>query len=336
VRAFAAAAAAVLISLALTAGSASSATLPGRILFERMVGQYGTDLYAIRPDGSELRRLGPSGSFPAGPSWAPDGRRLVSSVWNAIDIRSADGQVLRRIVTPGGATDLHWSPDGSRIAYLVTKCDTLHEGDACADLWVVGTNPRTAPRRLVDEGVDMTPIGRPYSWAPDGGRLVYRGFYGLIVLNVASGDRHFLSHSHGVAADDPSWSPDGRWIAFTRTDPSHEASDLWAEAPDGKGLHQISRGIDVIGSTWSPDGNSIAYLALLGDAADNEYIAVSLANGSYRRRIGTTTADGPLIWSPDSTRLVVSDPIADEVIIYRADGRGGPIRLTPGDDPDWR
>jgi Tol biopolymer transport system component len=327
-------AAAVLISFAITAGSASGATPPGRILFERPVGQYDTDLYTIRPDGSGLKRLGPSGNFPAGPVWAPDGRRLVSSVWNAIDIRSAEGQVLRRIVVPGGATDLHWSPDGSRIAYLVEKCDTLQEGPACADLWVVGTNPRSPPRRLVHEALDLTPIGRPYSWAPDGRRLVYRGFYGLIVLNVLSGDQHFLSQSRGVGADDPSWSPDGRWIAFTRT--RNEASDLFAETPDGKSLHQISRGMDVIGSTWSPDGSSIAYLALLGNTADNEYIAVSRADGSQRVRLGAATVDGQLVWSPDSTRLVFSDPIADEVIVLEADGHGGPIRLTHGDDPDWR
>jgi TolB protein len=68
----------------------------------------------IRPDGSGERILSES-YFEEGPTWAPNGRVLMfhrdtpggeSSMW-AVDV---SGRNLRRIATPGAASDPAWSP----------------------------------------------------------------------------------------------------------------------------------------------------------------------------------------------------------------------------------
>ena len=84
--------------------------LPGapqgdRIAFSRLEGRT-FDIYSVRPDGSDERRLTFGSGNKEHPRWSPDGRFLVyssdESGKKAIYIMRADGSGQRRISTLGG------------------------------------------------------------------------------------------------------------------------------------------------------------------------------------------------------------------------------------------
>ena len=57
-----------------------------------------------------------------------------------------------------------------------------------------------------------------------------------------------------AAGRDPDWSPDGRFVAFSR------GLDLWVMRSDGTGAVQVTRGPGMSAEPeWSPDGRWIVF-----------------------------------------------------------------------------
>jgi Tol biopolymer transport system component len=102
----------------------------------------------------------------------------------------------------------------------------------------------------------------------DGGKLAYVSQavnslgLSLHVVNLdgASGRVVFLGTENTCGIDSPSWSPDGRWIAFslcTNKGGQTTVAGIWLIHPDGTGMHRLTPGSE---PTWSPDGQWLAYV----------------------------------------------------------------------------
>ena len=146
------------------------------------------------------------------------------------------------------------------------------------------------------------------TWSPDGKLLAFwsersapgdtsRGLF----LMTARG--HLLRRvtPRGLVAsrdsDPPSWSPDGRSIAFSGERRSQRG--IWAVGKDGKHLRFLAR--DGFAPVWSPTGSAIAF----GSAR----IFVVPARGGKARRLTSGPFDSSPAWSPDgrSVAFVRSD-----------------------------
>lgn len=320
------------------AGGAPGGTRAGSIVFVRFLGEH-HELYKIRPNGTGLVRLTHNGLDDEAPRWSPDARRLLALANGRLVIRSPSGRLLRRL--PAAGFEPSWSPDGRLVAYLVGRCPdpTGRTDDTCADLWVIRADG-TGRRRLAAEDVDLTVAARPYSWAPDGRRLVYMkaGASGaLVVVAIRDRRKRILEPTQRRLSTDPNWSPGGRWIAFSGQRAPFQGSDLYLVAPDGARLHRIARGRDVSHATWAPDGRHIAYLQAVARVRGEDRWAVVVAapDGSRPRRLALASEDTVLVWSPDSSQVLWST-FFERLMRAPASGRGRPSLVMVGETPDWR
>ena len=96
---------------------------------------------------------------------------------------------------------------------------------------------------------------------PTGARAVFEARGEILTVPAEKGDVRNLTNTTGAAERDPSWSPDGKWIAYF-SDQSGEY-ELHLRPQNGMGeIKKINLGNPpsfFYGPTWSPDSKKIAY-----------------------------------------------------------------------------
>jgi dipeptidyl aminopeptidase/acylaminoacyl peptidase len=191
------------------------------------------------------------------------------------------------------------------------------------------------------------------------------------LADVATGESIQLTRGKRSSSD-PTWSPDGRWIAFSSSRVEDKAQ-LFAIRPDGGEAIQLTKAETGVGGfDWSPDGKTIAFTA--GDpvseaakARKDHYGDYDLVRREYahthlwtvdvaealkapqpgtRRTGGKDFTVGGFAWSPDGTKIAFSATINPDLInggtadIYVLDLAGDKVRKVveqPGPDtsPRW-
>jgi tricorn protease-like protein len=137
--------------------------------------------------------------------------------------------------------------------------------------------------------------------SPTGKRVLFEAHGEILAVPAEKGDTRNLTRTPGVADRDPSWSPDGRWIAWFSDESGEYALHL--RAPDGLGpVRKIDLGEPpsfFYLPRWSPDSKKIAYT----DKRMNLWV-VDIGNPKPVK-IDTDLYDTPFhhldpAWSPDS------------------------------------
>jgi Tol biopolymer transport system component len=106
----------------------------------------------------------------------------------------------------------------------------------------------------------------------------------------------------------PSWSPDGRQIAFAGVasgDPAGFRADVYTMGADGSRQRRLTKTRDAFGPVWSPDGRTIVFTRLRGPLSGSLW--AMRPDGSERERLtqdsrGRTDLAGS--FSPDGSELV--------------------------------
>jgi dipeptidyl aminopeptidase/acylaminoacyl peptidase len=129
------------------------------------------------------------------------------------------------ILTPGPYDEYlpSWSPDGASLAFVTKRGQDFDRNDNW-DIYVVGTRPGAAPRRLtVNDLDDCDPEwdSRP-AWSPDGAsiaypqggpqKMIYYSVYQLAVIPAAGGTPRLLAPDLDRLVTQPRWSADGKAI----------------------------------------------------------------------------------------------------------------------------
>lgn len=285
----------------------------------------GLELAQLDPATGKIERMFPSVDDVREPELSPDGARLVyqsAGRTPQIFVRTTEG--TRRLTHfSGGAVEPAWSPDGSQIAFAAAP---RKHGGRDTDIFVMDADGRNQ-RQLADTFED----DRRPDWSPDGSRLVFDAGATLWVVDLEDLDLTRLTSGstidlrHGPPAD-PTWSPDGEWIALTRFAPGAindivPHAHLWVIRADGSTERPLERPREnwmdwQLEPTWSPDGTSIAFIDHPSWSTEDV-----VATNDLRTRIGIVD-----VRTREVRYIQIPQPMAD--LSWGTDG----IIATIGDD----
>ena len=115
--------------------------------------------------------------------------------------------------------DCALSPDGSLILIQANGRTIEETGRRAVDYWVFDRTSGILSEAVA--GVDPAPLRNNFS--PDGGRILYVQGQNLGLKDLRRGQAVALTEdglANAVSNGNAAWSPDGAWVAFTRTDSS--------------------------------------------------------------------------------------------------------------------
>ena len=195
----------------------------------------------------------------------------------------------------GEFQELALSPDGKKVAFVVRgevfAASAKDGGDAAR---VTSTPAREAQ----------------VAWAPDSRRMVYAserdGAPHLYLYDFATRTERQLTRGTGKDAS-PTFSPDGKWIAFARNGRELRVVDVatGAERRLAAGYLDEPPFVSDRSIAWSPDGRWIAYLS--GDEQSFTHAYVVPAAGGEPRQVSflANVYGNTLSWSPDGSYLIL-------------------------------
>ena len=307
------------------------------------------DVWMISIDGSQDIQLTNSPDGESRARWSPDGRYLSflssrqeskgSQVW-LMDRRGGEGRRLTEI--KGGINDYAWSPDAKKLLLTLTDPDPEDTGK------IKTTKPYVIDRYQYKQDVEGYRYKKAHThlylfdittkkldtltkgiydeesavWSPDGASIAFVSNRTEDPDKNENTDIYTIDTKPGAAMrqltdwkgsdNSPRWSPDGKWIAYTRS-VSEEDYHMYDEpilcvVPAAGGQPKLlSKTLDrpVFNPRWSKSGRGI--YALVADDRQQYVAAFSAESGAM---IKTTGGQGV---------FTALEPIGDSWLAMRSD-----------------
>jgi Tol biopolymer transport system component len=274
--------------------------------------------------------------------WSPDGSLLLFSSAYTDDTElytfsfvGNEAGPLRQL-TDNWFEDIDpaWSPDGKEIAFASNRCGNY-------DIYVMRADGSGVKRLTRNPADDVEP-----GWSPDGKRIVFASdrpanavevkqrkagvfVQDLYVIGADGSGLHRLTGAPSRGDSMPSWSPDGKLIAFSTSSDPPQIETMWAN-----GTHRHFTGQTGDAPDWSPNGKTLVFQhEYYPDGSDwalssppQVELALMTPSGVFLRSLGN---HGPARWSPDGTLLAAADGVILNSI-------GDVVATVPAGEPSWQ
>jgi len=247
---------------------------------------------------------------------------------NQVYRMNVDGQLLTKLTSEGTNDNPAWSPDGKRIAFI----RRFTNAPQTSDVYLMNADGSNVVRR--------TTGGQYYSvtWSPDGRSLAVDAPSGGDSSNILT----MSSDGDGPAtvfitnAASPSWSPDGKQIAYAHGTGYYDNAQIYVRNADGTSAHRVMP--DSVGwnwgAAWSPDGKKISFTRCVGSCS---IYTVELSS-SVVTLVSSAVGSQAASWSPDGRWLALTMYSGNTPSINYVPSAGGNPRLILSGAffPSWR
>lgn len=206
----------------------------------------------------------------ASPSITPDGRFIVFYNYDLGKIQIIDKSSQTVDVISDASLNLAWSPDGTNLAYIVNKTDTIK-------IMIYNTISHTS-QMVFEYREENSGQGEGIAWSPDGNRIAFTISYevkneesmerqtDVFVFTITPNGLFRVTNTLEINEHYPSWYSN-EIITFTSTD--YKGADEFDGSLIFFDLYQSCskeiKGVRGIKSpSWSPDRKQLAFVAEKG------------------------------------------------------------------------
>jgi tricorn protease len=185
---------------------------------------------------------------------SPSAKRAVFAVrGDLFTVPAEKGDVRVLVGTPGWRErDPSWSPDGKWIAYLSDQTGEY-------EIWVVASDGATAPRQVTNGANTFRfhPL-----WSPDSKKLAFSDkTFTLWWCDVASGKLTKADKSDVWEIHDYAWSPDSRWLAYSKPRTTQFGQLFIYSLDQAKALPITDGMTNDVSPAFDPDGKYLYFVS---------------------------------------------------------------------------
>jgi Tol biopolymer transport system component len=262
-------------------------------------------VYAVKTDGTGLKKVSTDGVCSGSPKWSPDGRRIifyempVEETWHARTSflsAKATSQIISVDINTG-ERKIHTTGLGLKLLPQYVSNDNIgYLAKAGANEGIGYTNGNAVKAKL-----------RSPSWSADGSKVVYEK------QDWAPRKQNQLLYSWDAGYEYrytdvfPSFSTDGK-LLLTEKDENSSIAIMDADGNNRKRIFNATDDVAAFSPAWSPDGQWVAF-GYGGYFQDRKTKAAKIV---MMKRDGTALQDitngmpnaGFPCWSPDGKKIV--------------------------------
>ncbi len=293
--------------------------------WKRYVGGQTTPIWLVNLKSLDLIRIPRENSNDSNPIWVGNSIYFLSDRSGPVSLfrYDIDSKQVSPVV-PNNGLDLKTAQAGpGGIVYeqfgAIHLLDTSNNADHVVPIEIHGELPNLQPHLAIVRPDEI----RSGSISPTGARAVFEAHGEIFTVPAEKGDTRNLTNTPGAAERDPSWSPDGKTIAYF-SDATGEYKLYLRDQTGFKEPTVIDLGPEpsyFYGPKWSPDSKHIAYsdkhnrLWLVDVPSGKPVLIDQSIYSSFSTRFNQA-------WSPDSKWITYQRDLnnqLDAIFLYSLD-----------------
>jgi tricorn protease len=239
---------------------------------------------------------------------SPTGKRgLFEARGDVFTVPAENGEILNLTNTQGiREIDPVWSPDGKWIAYLSDRTGEY-------ELFMKMSDGNGEEKQITDDGT----IWRfPPIWSPDSKKLAFSDKnQKLWYVEIDNGNPVEVDHSNYNDITDYQWSPDSKWLTYTKGSDSWMTS-IWVYSLDSKKTNQLTSDLtSEFNPVFSKDGKYLYFFS-------NRDFNLQFSNWEFNyvytdpTRVFVVALNNsiPALFQPKSDEEKINDELNDEKV----------------------